>query len=127
MLDSFFDQITLRHGLYDHEGQPRFTTGSIVSGAILRGFLTILVGFALWYWKGDESTYLLTLLMLWGYVAYPAYRQYTLFNEHIESYKVETLCGQCKHFNSTGQTCFRYDEHVTNEYVPCEGLDWEPR
>ncbi len=93
----------------------------------MRGFLTMLVGFAIWYWRGDEFTYFLTLLLMWAYVVYPAYRQYTLFNEHIESYQLETLCGQCKHFNPTAQTCFRYDEHVTNDYVPCEGLDWEPR
>ncbi len=127
MLDSFFDQLTLSKGLYDAKGEPRFTTGSIVNGALLRAILVIVVGFALWYWRGDEMTYALTFLLLWGYVAYPAYRQYIIFNQHIEQYVGDTLCGQCRHFNATAQSCFRYDEHVTETYVPCEGLDWEPR
>ena len=127
MLDFTFDQILLRQGLQHNDGAPRFTTGSIVSGALMRAIITIVFGFLLWNWRGDESTYLITLIMLWGYVAYPAYRQYHVFNEHIEEMTLSTLCGQCKHFNRTGQTCFRYDEHVTNEYIPCEGLDWEPR
>ena len=127
MLDSTFDQITLRHGYYDEQGQPRFTTGSIVSGALMRALLVVVVGFAMWNWRGDETTYAVTLLLMWGYVAYPAYRQYSIFNKHIEEIQIDTLCGQCKHFNPTGQTCFRYDEHVSNDYIPCEGLDWEPR
>ena len=93
----------------------------------MRGALVMVLGFWLWNWRGDETTWFVTVALLWAYVAYPAYRQYSVFNDHVKHFEVTTLCGQCKHFNPTGQTCFRYDEHVSNDYIPCEGLDWEPK
>ncbi|MBX7156288.1 MAG: hypothetical protein U0Y96_10635 [Candidatus Kapaibacterium sp.] len=127
MLDTFFDQITLRNGFYNEEGQPRYTTGSVVSGALMRGILVILIGTAISQRMSVEATWMISIILLWAYVAYPAYRQYVVFNTHVEEIENTTLCGQCRHFSSTNQLCSIYDEHVTNTYVPCEGIDWEPR
>ncbi|MBL7999798.1 MAG: hypothetical protein JNL32_14325 [Candidatus Kapabacteria bacterium] len=127
MLDSLVDQLTLRNGYYDEQGQPRYTTGNIVSGALVRGFAVMIVGFLMWHYQGDQTTWFITIVLLWGYVAYPAYRQYSIFNSHVEQLQITTLCGQCKHFNPTNQLCHIYDEHVSNTHIPCEGVDWEPR
>lgn len=127
MLDSVFDQLTLRNGYYDEKGSPRFTTGSIVSGALMRAMLTVMLGFAIWYYVGSQLALLFSAIAIWGYVAYPAHRQYTIFNQHVEQLELNTLCGQCKHFNPTNQLCSVYDEHVSNDFIPCEGMDWEPR
>ena len=31
-----------------------------------------------------------------------------------------------EHFESSAQICSKYDEHITENHIPCEGMDWEP-
>jgi hypothetical protein len=127
MLDQLFDYLLLKRDTDSSSPLPQRTTGSIVSGALFRAFFVILLGFFLWEWRGDQTTWFITIILLWGYVVYPAQRQYDVFNKEMDKMYEETLCGQCKHFNLTNQLCGVYDEHPTKEYIPCDGIDWEPR
>ncbi|MCS6999471.1 MAG: DUF4407 domain-containing protein [Candidatus Kapabacteria bacterium] len=126
MLDFLADQILLRRGLYDQEGRPRLATGAIVFGALLRALSTILLGFALWHYAGVEYSIPVSLALLWGYVVYPAYRQLVVYSETTAKIEEELLCNTCRHYNSSGQFCLLYDQHVGPEHIPCEGMDWEP-
>lgn len=126
MLDYLVDQLLLRRGFYDELGSPRRTTGTIVFGALLRGFVVILAGFALWHYAGVEVSVPVSLVLLWGYAVYPAYRQFVLFSEQSQRIEEELLCSSCRHFNRSGQHCQLYDEHVRPDYIPCDGLDWDP-
>jgi hypothetical protein len=107
--------------------QPVITTGSIVLGALMR--LTIVVLLSWWamdIWRLQDywSLFLLAIITL---VMYPAYRQYTHFNDRITVLQESTLCGSCRHFDSTGQLCKLYDQHISTTHIPCEGQEWEPR
>jgi len=30
------------------------------------------------------------------------------------------------HFDKSAVLCMKHDTHPTQEFLPCEGLDWEP-
>lgn len=106
---------------------PKVTTGSIVWGVILRTILMVLlIFFVRERFDFGEYWYML-IFAFWFLVAYPAHRQYQKFTERMETFEEETLCGQCKHFNSTAQLCSLYDEHVSRQHIPCGGQDWEPK
>ena len=125
--DKILDVFMFREGSEkDSEtNQPIITTGSVVLGIIFRTAIIFIV-FLLFrdYFRGY---WYISLAIFWFFVAYPAYRQYQKFNQRIENFQEETLCGTCRHFNSTGQLCTIYDEHVSKNHIPCGGQDWEPR
>jgi hypothetical protein len=126
MLDVLVDQLLVRRGYYDAEGSPRLSMGTIVLGGLIRSFVVILAGFAIWYYGGIELSIPLSLALLWGYAVYPAYRQFVVFSNHTQALEEELLCSSCRHYNDSGQFCQLYDEHVRPDYIPCGGDDWEP-
>jgi hypothetical protein len=113
---------------YEEEQQPKviFTTGSIVWGVMLRTALIIFLSIILFERFGLYNYWWYVLFILWFLVAYPGYKHYQKFNEKIEDLQESTLCGSCKYFEPTGQLCTLLDEHVTQDYIPCEGQGWEP-
>ena len=127
MLDSLFDSLLLRYSTPSPDGSPDRTTGSVVFGALMRAIVVIVFGFFMWNTTEPDTASFISFVLLWGYVVYPAYRQYVLFHDHVETLTRDTLCGSCKHFDASSQRCAVYDEHISDTRVPCEGLDWEPR
>jgi glucan phosphoethanolaminetransferase (alkaline phosphatase superfamily) len=111
----------------NHNSKPTVTFGSIVWGVLLRSFIVIsAILLILDYLHYDVNVWVI-IFALWLLVAYPAYKQYTKFNQRMKKFKEETLCGSCKYFNRDAQLCSIYDEHVSEDYIPCEGESWEPR
>ncbi len=110
------------------EEQPYYTTGSIVAAALIRvaligtaaTILNVSYGSTTWWWTA-------VLFAFWGLGVYPAWVQYQRFNDAVEQLHIDTLCGQCRHFNPTNQLCMILDVHVTTEAPPCEGEGWEPK
>lgn len=108
--------------------QPAFTVGTIIYGTILRvSAIIVLTWFLNDYFGRTETIWTISMLLLWGIGVYPAFRSYQKFLKNVSTIKSDTLCGSCKYFNETNQLCSVYDEHVTETYVPCEGLSWEPQ
>jgi len=126
MLDTIVDQLLIRRGYYDAEGMPRLATGAIVFGGLIRTLLVMFLGFAIWYSWGIEYSIPISLVLLWGFAVYPAYRQFVVFSEHTHMVEQELLCSSCRHYNESGQFCQLYDEHVRPDSIPCGGDDWEP-
>lgn len=128
-LDKISDAFMFRSGTEEdsHSNKPVVTTGSIVWGVILRSFLIITISIFLLDRFNAQSLWWFVLFALWVLVAFPAYKQYQVFNKRMEEFEESTLCGQCRHFDSTSQVCRLYDEHVSKEYIPCEGSAWEPK
>lgn len=130
MLDRIIDALLLRFtddGRDDLTGkQPSNTTGSILFGAMIRFVLLMIVGLISMEFFGLYDYWMVFVLLLFGFVIYPAYRQYVLFYGRMETLEQTTLCGSCKHFDISGQLCKIYDEHVSLTHIPCEGEDWEP-
>ena len=77
------------------------------------------------YWTIIRIAILIPLL--WIATDYIEFIQYKLFRE--ENYEVitNTLCSSCKHFDETAVLCLKYDEHPTEDKIPCEGAAWEPK
>ena len=126
--DKIIDVLMFREGTEVEDGthQPKITTGSVVWGILSRSLVLILIStFLLESLKFREYWYLI-LFVIWGIAVYPGWRQYKHFQEKMVSFKEETLCGSCKNFDANSQLCKIYDEHVTKDYIPCEGDSWEP-
>lgn len=133
-MDKFFEKIAdlflFREGTEEDEQgirQPIINVGSIVWGVILRSTIIVALSFLfIQYFRGN-SYWWIVLFIFWFAAIYPGWKQYQNYNVKIKDIEENTLCGKCKYFEPTGQFCKIYDEHVTKDYIPCDGLDWEPK
>ncbi|MBA4251900.1 MAG: hypothetical protein C0425_10705 [Chlorobiaceae bacterium] len=101
--------------------------GDIIFWAIIRTAILIPV---LWIAKDfiDYSFWwTLTILCIYGVILHPALIQYRLFLEKNNVVLNSTLCSSCQHFDKTAVLCLKHDEHPTEIYLPCDGLEWEPQ
>jgi hypothetical protein len=129
LLNKLIDIFMFREGTLDDDkvGNPVVTTGSIVWGVLLRSTISVILIFLLLNYSTLREHWWISFFFIWFFVAYPAYRQFTRFNQRIENLSEDTLCGSCRHFRKEAQICEIYDEHITKDYIPCEGNDWEPK
>ncbi len=127
-IEKIIDILQFREGTIDDDyNEPVVTIGSIIFGALLRAAIVILAIFFVVEYFDLRGFWYLTSFSVWLLAAFPAYRQYTAYNERMKNFEEETLCGKCKHFEPSGQFCRIYDEHVSKNYIPCEGLSFEPK
>lgn len=105
---------------------PVVTTGSIIWGVLLRSLVIISATSFLVMVLEYRQLWWFSVFAFWFVVAYPAYRQYVKYNNRIDDFSEETLCGKCKYFDSQSQRCDIYDQHVGVGFIPCEGDSWEP-
>jgi hypothetical protein len=127
MLDVLMDILLFRLHKRSYDNKtPKLTTGTIVFGGMIR--LSIIVMATWWisdFWVFHQFWPIFAMMVIM-IVFYPAYREMSIFSDTVESLKETTLCGSCKHFEPSAQICSRYDEHITEDHIPCEGMDWEP-
>jgi hypothetical protein len=117
-----------RPGGLERGASDRHTLGSIIWMAMLR--LTAVI-FVAWYLR-DQITdspewWMVTIGAIYGIAIYPAQIQYNYFKRTTRRLVEETLCSSCRHFNPDGLHCLLLDEHVNEQYLPCEGEGWEPK
>lgn len=129
IFDKIVDVLMFRAGSDsdNHSREPIVTTGSIVWGVILRGTIVLILFFFVMDKIRGNDYWWVSFFFIWAFVAFPAYRQYEKYIKRIETFTEETLCGSCRHFNKGSQSCNIFDEHVSKDYIPCEGESWEPR
>jgi hypothetical protein len=82
-------------------------------------FLRDYIDFQFWWSVG--------LFIIYGVIIHPAVIHYNLFKEKNKDIIESTLCSSCKHFDESAVLCMLYDKHPTKEYLPCAGVDWEPK
>jgi glucan phosphoethanolaminetransferase (alkaline phosphatase superfamily) len=101
--------------------------GEIIFWGIIRTGLLIL---ALWF-SFDFIDYKFwwsaAIISIYVIIIHPAIIQMQLFKEKNKRILTDTLCSRCKHFDETAILCTKYDQHPTAHYVPCDGVDWEPK
>jgi hypothetical protein len=102
------------------------TTGSIVWGVLVRSGIILLLTLTLNDYFVFRYNLWIILVLLWFVVAFPAYRKYKKFSDKTDEMMSGILCGSCRHFVKSSQLCGIYDEHVSEDYIPCEGDSWEP-
>ncbi len=125
--DKIIDVFMFREEYDDAEGEPKITVGSIVLGALVRSFALVILSFLALESLSIRQYWWFVLFIIWFFAAYPAWNQYKRYYEKIEEFRENTLCGSCEHFEPTSRLCKLYDEHVGENKIPCEGLDWEPK
>jgi hypothetical protein len=104
---------------------PEITVGSILTwGLIKTAVLVLLTWFVIERFRLYEY-WLVGLGVFWFVVAYPAFLQYQRFKAQTQHLVKNSLCATCCHFDETGHFCRLMDEHVSETYIPCEGLSWE--
>lgn len=106
---------------------PIITTGSIIAGAIFRTAIIMILALALNAVFDFRSNWVIILLALWFLVAYPAYKKYQKFNDQEDQLSDSIICGSCIHYDKSAQLCTLYDQHIKEDFIPCDGLEWEPR
>ncbi len=129
-LEKISDALMFREGTEEEADgslQPIITTGSIVWGILLRSLIVFILSFAIMIYLENRTYGYMFFFIFWFVAAYPGWRQYQLFQTRIKKVEESTLCGSCINFESSSQLCKIFDEHVTRNYIPCEGLNWEPR
>ena len=105
------------------------TIGSIITWGIIRAAIVILASLFLYEqfkWIDYTLWWLVTAASIYGFVFHPMTIQYRMYKEETQRVVSNSLCAKCKHFEKTGVLCSVLDEHVTEDYVPCEGELWEP-
>lgn len=109
------------------EAEGIVTTGSIVWGILVRTAIIMILSLTLIDYLDLRYNWWIVLVVLWFLVAFPAYQKLKEFNNKANELEESTLCGTCKYFVKSSQLCSIYDEHISEDYIPCEGNDWEPR
>ena len=101
--------------------------GEVVFWTIIRAAITIA---GLWILKAQidfQLWLLISLAAVYVLIIHPAMVSYRWFEEHNKKVIESTLCSSCKHFDPSAVLCTKYDKHPTENYVPCDGVDWEPK
>lgn len=103
------------------------TIGEIVFWTLVRAAVIIPVvwfsqpyfDYSLW-WMGSA-------VFIYAGIIHPAIIHFNLYREDNKPIFEGTLCSSCKHFDKSAILCVKHDEHPSTEFLPCEGLDWEPK
>ena len=101
--------------------------GEIIYKTLIRFLFLIII---IWLTKNyfDEKLFwILSVLSFYFFLIHPAYLSYQRFIESNRNIVISTLCSSCKHFDKSAILCTKYDKHPTEEFIPCEGTDWEPK
>jgi hypothetical protein len=101
--------------------------GEIVYNTLIRFILILLT---LWFSKTlfDENIFwIVSILAIFFFVFHPTFLAYKKFVDDNKNVITNSLCSTCKHFNESAVLCTKYDKHPTDNFIPCEGMDWEPR
>jgi hypothetical protein len=101
--------------------------GEVVFWTLIRLAVSIPLMWVLKDYLDYSIWWISVAFVLYGFVLHPAilaYRKFELKNESLIS---GSLCSSCKHFDKSAVLCIKYDEHPTENYIPCNSLDWEPR
>lgn len=101
--------------------------GDIIYWTILRSAITIAFVWVLKSYIDEQLWYIITIALAYGFVIHPAVIRYRKFELKYKNVTDSTICAKCKHFDISAVLCMKYDKHPTENYIPCEGKDWEPK
>ena len=101
--------------------------GEVVFWTIIRAAVTII---GLWIIRSQVDSQLwwfIAIAAVYVLVIHPAIVSYRWFETRNKKVLESTLCSSCKSFDPSAVLCIKYDKHPTENYVPCDGVDWEPQ
>ena len=100
--------------------------GEIVYYTLIRTLITIAFLWFIRSYLDFQLWIIISLLGVYLVIIHPAISSYKKFMERSRDVVDSTLCASCKHFDESAVLCLKYDQHPTEDYIPCEGSAWEP-
>jgi hypothetical protein len=100
--------------------------GEIVYWTILRTAVTIAIVWVLKTEIDEQLWYIITIALTYGLVIHPAVGGYRKFEQKNKNVIDSTICASCKHYDSSAVLCIKHDKHPSENYIPCDGIHWEP-
>ena len=100
--------------------------GRIVYWGLIRTIISILVLWISYDYFNYKYWWIIASIGFYIVVIQPIIVQYKSFNTLNKTVINDSLCSKCKHFDETAVLCMKYDKHPTEDFIPCEGADWEP-
>lgn len=101
--------------------------GSIVFWGIIRTAIFIPVAWFLTGYIEFRYWWAVFPIALYAVIIQPAVIQYKLFMEENRETIYNSLCSSCNFFDETAVICLKLDKHPSRDFLPCEGLEWEPK
>ena len=101
--------------------------GEIVFWTIIRTAVVIPIVWFLGSYIEYQFWWIISVMAIYGVIIHPAIIHYRLFEEKNKAVIESTLCSTCRHFDKSAVLCMKYDKHPSVDYLPCNGLDWEPK
>jgi hypothetical protein len=101
--------------------------GEVVFWTIIRAAITII---GLWVIKSEvdlQLWWMISVAAIYVLIIHPAMVSYRWFEQRNKKVIESTLCSSCKNFDRSAVLCIKYDKHPTENYVPCDGIEWEPK
>ena len=100
--------------------------GEIVFWTIMRIAIVIPTLWILRSYIYFQLWWAISLFSIFGVIIHPAIIHFKLFEEKNKDIIESTLCSSCRHFDKTAVLCMKHDKHPSKDFLPCEGVDWEP-
>ena len=101
--------------------------GKIVYWGLIRIIITIIILWISYDYSNNKYWWIIASIGFYFVVVHPIISQYKIFTEKNKTVLNDSLCSKCKHFDETAVLCLKYDKHPTEDFIPCEGTDWEPK
>lgn len=101
--------------------------GEIIFWTIVRTAIIIPVIWVLHSYINFQFWGIVSLLAIYGAIIHPIIVYNKIFDEKNKDIIESTLCSTCKHFDKSAVLCMKHDKHPTKSFLPCDGLDWEPK
>ena len=100
--------------------------GGIVYWGLIRTAVMIVLLWVSYEYFDKKFFWIIASIAIYLIIIQPIISQYNAFIKKNKNVIDNSLCAKCKHFNETAVLCMKYDEHPTDEFTPCDGIDWEP-
>ncbi|MBE0573157.1 MAG: hypothetical protein IH618_16560 [Ignavibacteriaceae bacterium] len=101
--------------------------GAIVFWTIIRTAITIPVLWILRSHMDAQLWWMVSIAAIYVLIIHPAMVSHRWFEKHNKKVIESSLCSSCKNFDRSAVLCIKYDKHPTENYVPCDGVEWEPK
>lgn len=100
--------------------------GEVVYWTIIRAAIVIPAVWILKDYVDYQLWWYIIIASIYGVIIHPLTIHYRLFEEKNKEVLESSLCSSCKSFDKSAVLCMKHDKHPSKDYLPCEGLDWEP-
>lgn len=101
--------------------------GEIVLWTLLRTVLAIILIWLIQDYWDYKFFWVAGTLFIYFFVIFPAIQSYKNFVQKNKPVVENSLCSSCRHFDESAVLCMKYDKHPSQDYIPCDGIAWEPK